>query len=99
MDNYKLLNEYIVEKQNIEINKDKDGVVIKIEEIVIKDFLKLVRFITKDFLNGADLYFDFDDFYYELIETIKEEYNSEIDDITVDKKFIDIIYRELKLTT
>lgn len=99
MDNFILLNEYVFEKETIKINKDSDGVVVKIEEIVIRDFLKLVKVITRKFLNNGELYFDFDEFYYELIDTLRDEYNSEIDDIRVDKKFIDIIYRELKLMT
>lgn len=99
MDNYKLLNDYIYITETIIIDKENDTTKIKIKENLITDFLSLVRYLTKKHLNGADLDFDFYEFYDDLILTIIDTYDKEIDDITIDNDFVMLIDEELKSTT
>lgn len=92
MNNINLLNDYIIEFVNEVIDLENDSMTSTVEEYVINNFYELTKHCffdikrnNKDY-NYSDI--NFNDVYEEVIDEVRCQYGSEIDEIYIDDLFV-----------
>lgn len=100
MHNYNLLNDYVYIKEIEYIDDEKDCLLTYNEEVLITDFYRLITYLTDNLINTErlELNISFDELYNEVIEEVRYQYDSEIDELFIDDVIIQDIIEIIKIT-
>lgn len=100
MHNYNLLNDYVYIKEIEYIDDEKDCLLTYNEEVLINDFYGMITYLTDNLINTErlELNISFDELYNEVIEEVRYQYDSEIDELFIDDVIIQDIIEIIKIT-